>query len=214
MLLKKGAEAHLYREEWYGLQVVRKYRLPKAYRVPQLDSEIKHARTVREARLMHAAAMSGVPTPSIYFIDSDSSTIIMQFIEGIVLNDVVDSLDEKKRVSIFHRIGQQIALLHQNDIVHGDLTTSNMILTPSEKVFFIDFGLGDFTSSVEDKGVDIHLMRRALESAHFKHSNECFDAVVSGYRVTLGDEQSSHVLNRVKEIEMRGRYLMRAADSS
>jgi len=213
MLLKKGAEAHLYREEWYGLEVVRKYRLPKAYRVPQLDSEIRHARTVREARLMHAAAMSGVPTPSIYFIDSDSSTIIMQFIEGIVLKDVVDSLDEEKRESIFHRVGQQIALLHQNDIVHGDLTTSNMILTPSEKIFLIDFGLGDFTSSIEDKGVDIHLMRRALDSAHFKHSSECFGAVVNGYRTALGDEQSNQVLNRVKEIEMRGRYLMRATGS-
>jgi TP53 regulating kinase-like protein len=203
----------LYREEWYGLQVVRKHRLPKTYRVPQLDSEITRSRTVREARLMHAAAVGGVPTPSIYFVDSDRSTIIMEFIEGIMLKDVVDSLEKERRASIFWRIGQQIALLHQHDIVHGDLTTSNMILTPSGKVFFIDFGLGDFSSSIEDKGVDVHLMHRALESAHFKYSGECFDAVVNGYRAALGDEQSGGVLSRVKEIEMRGRYLTRRASS-
>lgn len=213
MLFKKGAEAHLYKEEWYGLQVIRKHRLPKTYRVPQLDSEIKHARTVREARLMYEAARDGIPTPSIYFIDLDNSTIIMQFIEGIRLKDIVNSLDKERRADIFYRIGQQIALLHQNNIVHGDLTTSNMILNPSGKVFFIDFGLGDLSSSMEDKGVDIHLMHRALESAHFDYSTECFEAVTSGYRATLGEKQSSDVLNRAKEIEMRGRYLMRKTGS-
>lgn len=209
MLFKKGAEAHLYKEEWYGLQVIRKYRLPKDYRVPQLDSEIKHARTVREARLMYEAARAGVPAPSIYFIDLDNSTIIMEFIEGVRLKDVVNLLEKERRVDIFYRIGQQIALLHQNDIVHGDLTTSNMILTPSGRISFIDFGLGDFSSSIEDKGVDLHLMHRALESAHFEYSTDCFDAVINGYRGTLGDEQSSDAFNRVTEIEMRGRYLKR-----
>lgn len=116
MLFKKGAEAHLYKEEWYGLQVIRKHRLPKDYRVPQLDFEIKHARTVREARLMCEAVRVGVPAPSIYFIDLDNSTIIMEFIEGVKLKDVVSLLEKERRADIFYRIGQQIALLHQNDI--------------------------------------------------------------------------------------------------
>jgi TP53 regulating kinase-like protein len=209
MLFKKGAEAYLYKEEWYGLQIVRKQRLPKAYRIPQLDSEIKHVRTAREAKLMYEATKAGVPAPSIYFIDLDDSTIIMEFIEGSKLKDIVSSLDHDKRSKVFYRIGQQIALLHQNNIVHGDLTTSNMILTPFGKVFFIDFGLSEFSSSIEDKGVDMHLMRRALESAHYEHSAECFKAVVDGYKAILGDKQSSDVLNRVKEIELRGRYLKR-----
>ncbi len=213
MLFKKGAEAHLFKEDWYGLQVIRKYRLPKAYRVPQLDSEIKHTRTIREARLMYEAAKGGVPVPSIYFIDLDNSTIIMEFIEGVRLKDVVDSLDKRTRIDIFYRIGQQIALLHKKGIVHGDLTTSNMIMTTSGEVFFIDFGLGDFSSSIEDRGVDIHLMYQALESAHFEYASECFDAVVRGYRASLGDKDSSDVLNRVKEIEMRGRYLTRKTGS-
>jgi TP53 regulating kinase-like protein len=133
----------------------------------------------------------------------------MEFIEGVRLKDVVNLLEKERRVDIFYRIGQQIALLHQNDIVHGDLTTSNMILTPSGRISFIDFGLGDFSSSIEDKGVDLHLMHRALESAHFEYSTDCFDAVINGYRGTLGDEQSSDAFNRVTEIEMRGRYLKR-----
>jgi TP53 regulating kinase-like protein len=214
MLFKKGAEAHLFKENWYGIEVIRKHRLPKGYRISQLDSEIKRARTVHEARLMFEAAKCGVPTPSIYFIDLLNSTIIMEFIDGVRLKDVVDSLENERRVRIFQSIGQQIALLHRNDIVHGDLTTSNMILTTSGKVFFVDFGLGDFSSSIEDKGVDIHLMHRALESAHFRCSAECFEAVVNGYNDTFGEKQASDILSRVKDIEMRGRYLKRKVDSA
>jgi TP53 regulating kinase-like protein len=209
MLFKKGAEAHLFKEDWYGLQVVRKHRVPKAYRAPQLDSEITHTRTVHEARLMYEAARVGVPTPTIYFIDLDNSTIIMEYIEGSRLKDIVDSLKEEKRVSVFYQIGQQIASLHKKGIVHGDLTTSNMIMTSGGRIFFIDFGLGGFSASTEEKGVDIHLMREALESAHFKYSQECFDAVIRGYRTALGDKQSNEVLSRAKEIETRGRYVMR-----
>jgi TP53 regulating kinase-like protein len=209
---KKGAEAYLFKEEWYGVDVVRKRRAPKEYRVPELDCEIRRARTASEARLMFEACRVGVPTPSLYFVSLEDSTIVMQFIEGEKVKDILDSLGDEERRKVCCTIGQQIAMLHKSDIVHGDLTTSNMVLTKSGKVFFIDFGLGEFSSSVEDKGVDLHLMRRALQSAHYKHSVDCFGSILEGYRATLGESQTEEILRRIREIELRGRYFKRTSN--
>jgi TP53 regulating kinase-like protein len=89
-----------------------------------------------------------------------------------------------------------------------------MILTPSGKVFFIDFGLGEFSPSIEDEGVDLHLMRRALESTHYRYSVECFDAITKGYKAGIGGDLADSVLKRVREIETRGRYFKREANDS
>jgi TP53 regulating kinase-like protein len=209
MLFKKGAEANLYREEWYGLQVVRKHRIQKGYRVQQLDCEIRRTRTIHEARLLYEACKVGVPAPSIYFIDVNEATIIMEYIEGDKLKDVLDTLGQEERNKALRTIGQQIGMLHKNNIIHGDLTTSNMILTPSGKIFLVDFGLGEFSSSIEEKGVDMHLMHRALESAHYKNSIEGFQLITQGYQSTTGWKQGAEVLERVREIELRGRYFKR-----
>lgn len=211
MLFKKGAEAYLYKENWYGLEVIRKKRVQKSYRAQQLDSSIRRSRTVREARLMFEACRLGVPTPSIYFVDQPESTIIMEYIEGSKLKDVVDSLQQEVRDKIFERVGQQIGVLHANDIIHGDLTTSNMILTPSQKIFFVDFGLGEFSSSIEDKGVDMHLMHRALESTHYANSLQAYRSIVERYEKTIGEKSAAEIMNRVHEIELRGRYFKREA---
>jgi TP53 regulating kinase-like protein len=98
-------------------------------------------------------------------------------------------------------LGENIAVLHQNDIIHGDLTTSNMILK-NNKIYFIDFGLGFQSARIEDKAVDLHLLRQALESKHFKHWQTLFDAVLLGYK-KLGNEA---VLLQLKKVESRGRY--------
>jgi TP53 regulating kinase-like protein len=214
MLVKKGAEAYLFREEWYGLPAIRKCRVPKSYRVPELDYEIRRARTAHEARLMYEACRVGVSAPSIYFVDLDETTIIMEYIEGDRVKDVVNGLEPEKLEEIFLGVGKKIALLHKNGIIHGDLTTSNMILTSSGKVFFVDFGLGEFSSSVEDEGVDLHLMRRALESTHYRYSVRCFDAIINGYKANIGESLANNVLRRIREIELRGRYFKRGTDDS
>ena len=214
MLFRKGAEANLYKEEWYGLHVIRKHRIQKNYRVQRLDSEIRKSRTIREARLLYEACRVGVPTPSIYFVDLNEATIVMEYIEGDNMKDALDKLIQEERNKALTTIGQQIGTLHKNNIIHGDLTTSNMILTPSGKIFLVDFGLGEFSSSIEEKGVDLHLMHRALESAHYKHSIEGFQLVAQGYESATGREQSAEVLGRVREIELRGRYFKREANNS
>jgi TP53 regulating kinase-like protein len=100
-----------------------------------------------------------------------------------------------------------IGRLHKHGIIHGDLTTSNMILTPYGKVVFVDFGLSERSKEVESKGVDLHLMKRALQSTHYKFAKECFEAVMKGYGKVVGDEEVEKVSEKIREIEKRGRYI-------
>ena len=82
MLIKKGAEANLYLENWHGKKVIIKERIPKKYRLPVLDERIRTYRTVHEPQLMHEAKKAGVPTPTIYMIDLAKKSIIMEYVEG------------------------------------------------------------------------------------------------------------------------------------
>src|SRR4030042_1515033 len=88
-----------------------------------------------------------------------------------------------------------------------DLTTSNMILNGEGKIFLVDFGLGEKSMELEARGVDLHLLKRALQSTHYQFAEECFKSVMAGYRVVLGVEEAEKVLEKIREIERRGRYV-------
>lgn len=207
MLIKKGAEANLYLEEWQGRKVIMKRRLPKAYRLPQLDSTVRTQRTLHEPVLIHRAKEAGVPTPTIYMIDLAQSNIIMEYVEGKQIKKILNTMSMKEKTRLCHHIGTLIGCLHKNGIIHGDLTTSNMILTPHGKIVFVDFGLGEFSEELEVRGVDLHLMKRALQSTHHKYAKECFEAVTKGYAEAAGKEATAKVLEKIQEIERRGRYI-------
>ena len=104
-------------------------------------------------------------------------------------------------------MGRLVGKLHKSGLIHGDLTTSNMILAPNGKIFFVDFGLGEKTEELEARGVDLHLMKRALQSTHFQFMEECFESATKGYAEILGPEISKKVLDKTREIERRGRYV-------
>ena len=207
MLMKKGAEASLFLEDWHDRKVIMKKRLPKNYRLSRLDEQIRTYRTVHEPQLMHRAKEAGVPTPTIFMVDTKNSTIIMEYVEGKQVKQALNSFEEEKRLSLCRYIGELIGLLHSHGIIHGDLTTSNMILTPHEKVFFVDFGLGEYSAELEIRGVDLHLMKRAFQSTHFRFAEECFGSVIEGYTKIVGKEIAKDVLEKIKEIERRGRYV-------
>lgn len=207
LLVKKGAEANLYLAEWHSRKVIMKKRLPKKYRPSKLDEQIRTYRTVHEPQLMHEAKRAGVSTPTIFLVDIKNTSIVMDFIEGKQVKRLLGEVTEKDRQHLCLKIGELIARLHGNGIVHGDLTTSNMILNPRGKVFFVDFGLGEKNSELEARGVDLHLMKRALESAHFRFAKNCFNAVIKGYSNVAGAESVRNVLDKIKEIEKRGRYV-------
>lgn len=209
MLVKKGAEASLFLEQWHGRKVMMKRRLPKKYRLPQLDERIRSYRTVHEPQLMHQSKETGVPTPTILMIDVKEANIVMEFIEGQQVKQILHALTTEERRKLCNHIGVLIGNLHNYGIIHGDLTTSNMILTSHWKIVFVDFGLGEFSTELEARGVDLHLMKRAFQSTHFEHANECFQAVLEGYVKVVGEKLTEDVLEKIREIEGRGRYISR-----
>ena len=207
-LVAKGAEADLWLDpDWNGVRALIKRRGEKKYRNPELDREIRRSRTIREASIIHRAKEAGVPTPVIYQVDPESATIVMEFVDGDRVRDVVDSLEANERRSLFRLIGVMAGRLHGAGIVHGDLTTSNIIRTP-DRIVFIDFGLSEVSRETEKRGVDLNLMQRMLTSTHFRHTGELFAAFQEGYRSALGAE-AGEALDRMEEIARRGRYIER-----
>jgi len=207
VLIKKGAEANLYLEDWHNRKVIMKRRLPKEYRIQELDKEIRSQRTMHEPQVIHKAKEAGVPTPTIFMVDVAEANIIMEFVDGKQVKQVLNDLPPEERLRLSRHIGGLIGRLHKHGIIHGDLTTSNMILTPYGKVVFVDFGLSERSTELETRGVDLHLMKRAFQSTHYRYARECFEAVMEGYVEVVGEEEAKNVLEKIREIERRGRYV-------
>jgi len=205
-LIRMGAEANLYLAKWLGREVIVKERIQKSYRLGALDHQIRRYRTVHEAQMIHEAKKAGVSTPVIYLVDEPKCRIFMEYLQGPRLKEALSVMRPRRRFSICHSVGALIGRLHKMEVIHGDLTTSNMILVDEGKVSFIDFGLSFHSSQTEDRGVDLHLVRRALNSTHFSYAEPCFESVVRGYQSMLGSRFAKIVLTRAREIEKRGRY--------
>jgi len=208
-LIYKGAEAEIYLETWHGRTVIRKSRVVKPYRLPELDEAIRRSRTAHEATMMHEVRKLGVPVPTIYHIEPHTWTIIMEYINGPTLKEELLRASRSVRQSRCRTLGGLLARMHDGGIVHGDLTVSN-VLSENGKLFMIDFGLGEFSNKVEDWGVDLLLLMRVLKSTHYRFHSSLFEAFVEGYSEEVGQKRSEEVLRKMREIEKRGRYFERA----
>lgn len=186
----RGAEAVIDIRE----DKVVKTREAKNYRHPELDEKIRKERTKTEARIMKKARKHGVNTPEI--LNSEDSTIEMQRIEGQVLKEIVEDNPEK-----ISELGRNVALMHDTNIIHGDLTTSNAI--SNDQLYIIDFGLAFHSDRIEDRAVDIHLLKQVLNSSHPEISEKAWEKFVEGYK---NHRESEKVLQQLKEVEKRGRY--------
>jgi TP53 regulating kinase-like protein len=203
-IIQQGAEANIILSgKLIGKPFIIKDRIKKNYRIPELDIKIRGRRTKSEAKLLEKASrVINSPAPFLQPSIPKSSKIKMPFIEGKKLSEHLDKFSLKKQKEICELIGKSIAKLHNVDIIHGDLTTSNMILKEN-KIYFIDFGLGFISHKFEDKAVDLHLLRQALEAKHFKNWKKLFGEVLKGYKKY---KDSKKVLERLKAVEKRGRY--------
>jgi len=197
MLLSSGAEAVIYLEELMGRKLIRKVRPRKGYRIRELDEKLRINRTKKEAKLIHTARMGGVNAPAI--IDVHEDQLIMEFIEGKRL-DILLKENEGSERRVMRELGEQVAKMHNSGVVHNDLTVVNIIV--GEKVYIIDFGLGEFSRSLEDRAVDIFVLIKSLK-ASVPEKEEIIKDFFSGYSMLSGYED---VLKRVREIEKRGRY--------
>ena len=196
-IIQQGAEALILLDK----KGITKRRTRKSYRIPEIDEKIRKLRTRSETKLLEKASKI-ISVPSVKISNEVSKEIIMDFIDGKKLSDYLDSFPLKKQKEICNQIGENISKLHNQDIIHGDLTTSNMILK-EDKVYFIDFGLGFNSHKFEDKAVDLHLLRQALEAKHFKNWKALFAGVLKGYS---NSKDYKAVLERLKKVEKRGRY--------
>jgi len=194
-IIGRGAEAVLIRDG----KMLKKLRVEKGYRLPEMDERIRKIRTRKEAKILEKAA-GLINVPKVIKVDDKTKEIDMEFIPGLKLSESLDGLQE--RLKICKMIGESIAKLHDAGIIHGDLTTSNMIYNGKE-LYFVDFGLGFESRKIEDKAVDLHLIKEAFEAKHFNYAKEFFDSVLTGYKESKNYKE---VLIRLEKVERRGRY--------
>jgi len=200
-LVKKGAEADIYVTIWNGLDSILKIRKKKDYRVHSLDMRIRTLRTIREAKMISEAKSFGITTPLVYFVDEKKCEIYLQLIKGKLVRD----LSLNKIIKICTEIGKIVGTLHKNGILHGDLTTSNFILS-NRGLVILDFGLSQKTDKVDDYAIDLRLFKEVLNSAHAQIVEDAWLSFVLGYRKILGNMLTEKVLSHVSVIEKRGRY--------
>jgi TP53 regulating kinase-like protein len=184
---------------------VYKVRKPLRYRLPVLDEAIRRQRTIHEAEMINLAKKAGVVSPFLYGVDVAHCTLVMEYVDGDRLKDLVGALPRKEADAIFVEFGRNASRLHAAGIMHGDLTTANVIRRKGELVF-IDFGLSVRTSRVEDHAVDLRLIKETLGGAHPDLAAEALDAFGRGYAEIAGKPRSRLVLKQLQSIERRGRY--------
>ncbi len=193
--LAQGAEAVIYLEK----NKVRKERIRKNYRLPQIDLKLRKERTKKEASILHKLQRAGVNVPQLLKISEFN--LEMEFLAGTKLRDYLDKTSDAKACQL---AGIQTAKVHKAGIFHGDLTTSNMIYK-DKKLFLIDFGLGDYSLRVEDFAVDLHIFKECLTSKHNAVWQKCWESFIAGYE-SVDKEFAKWVLKRLTVVELRGRY--------
>ena len=192
-IIKQGAEAVLKLNK----NILIKERIPKNYRIKQIDERLRKSRTKREANLLKKAHFLYVPR--VYNLDEHKMSIKMEFIKGKLLKDF---LKIKKNFEVIEKIGKEIAKMHENDIIHGDLTTTNIIIK-NNIPYFIDFGLGFISNKIEDKAVDLYLLKQALTSSFPLISEKIFNKILNGYKL---NKNYNEIIERLRKVEKRGHY--------
>ncbi|MBN1274823.1 Kae1-associated serine/threonine protein kinase [Candidatus Woesearchaeota archaeon] len=189
--LARGAEAIIYEQE----DTIIKQRPRKTYRHPALDQELRTQRTRKEAKVLRDLERLGIPAPKLITADDKEGRITMARLRGDKLRDVLND-----DTPLCEQVGRHVATMHDHDLLHGDLTTSNMLVINGE-VSIIDFGLSFHSTRDEDKAVDLHLFRQALTSKHHDVTDEAWEAFLKGYRPL----KRERILQRLRIVEQRGR---------
>ncbi len=202
--IAQGAEAIIFelkkRTNSKAKSIIIKERFEKKYRISELDKSLRQFRTRRETKILQKLEEAKFPAPLLIESNDKTMTISMSKIEGTKLRDYL--LKEKYTKSVGVEIGKRIGQLHNLNIIHQDLTTSNMIKTKN-RIVMIDFGLSFFSEKEEDKAVDLFLLERAIESTHWNLRGKILPDIMNGYKIA--NSQSEAILTRLKQVKERGR---------
>eukprot|EP00889_Picochlorum_renovo_P006573 jgi/Picre1/33603/NNA_001083.t1 len=211
-LVSQGAEARVWEVRELNMPAIRKHRFSKSYRLAELDQQLTVTRLRQEVRSLLRARKLGIKTPTLYRVDLANSNIIMEKIHGMTLKQALlqDALlDMAAKRRILKSLGSMVAKLHDGDIIHGDLTTSNVMMSGASgdnkhaTLYLIDFGLSQFSALSEDKAVDLYVMERSFNSAHPIDGEELFAEFMTSYR--RSSRAWCSTLNKLAEVRMRGR---------
>lgn len=218
VVLKQGAEGRLYFGEYKGQKCLVKERFIKKYRHIELDTQITRQRIKAETKACTRCHAAGIKTPTIYHMDLQERKIYMEYFEkAITVKSYIQMVVKENRSdteqvlkSLCIEIGNIVGRMHANNIIHGDLTTSNILINPHEAnnfdkfdIIFIDFGLSHYNQATEDKGVDLYVLERALLSTHSEQPY-LFDNILEAYRKQCGKDESS-IVAKFEEVRARGR---------
>ena len=213
-LVKQGAEAKLHVGSFLGQKAIAKERFPKKYRHPSLDQQLTKKRLKAELKLLIRCKKLGIRTPTIFFADADKSLFIMEYLsEAVTSRDLINAVraseaeaDCNRLTDVLKKMGETVAKLHNDGVIHGDLTTSNILVDAGreDELVMIDFGLGFSEGTAEDKGVDLYVLERAFHSTH-PNMEADFAVLLDGYRSTLNKGDKKVVVAKYEEIRMRGR---------
>ncbi|TFK51285.1 hypothetical protein OE88DRAFT_1712552 [Heliocybe sulcata] len=218
-----------------------KYRFNKQYRHPTLDASLTRSRIAGEARAVLKCLRNGVHVPGIRLVDASQGILGFEWIEGKSIRmllgggaegeeeteytadlledeDAVDSPEDELQSLygltpdvLMAMIGTEIGKMHLADVIHGDLTTSNMMLrrmfstasSSTVELVLVDFGLAYTSTLVEDKAVDLYVLERAFASTH-PDSEPLFATVLQAYGKTMGKEWAN-INRRLDDVRLRGR---------
>ncbi|KAI1116271.1 tyrosine protein kinase [Nemania sp. NC0429] len=250
-LVTQGAEGRLYKSTYLlpSIPCALKHRPPKPWRHPVLDARLTRHRILSEARILAKCRREGVPVPAVYAADEGAGWLMMEWVGGGPVRAAVSEWLRRRRdaeraagrtgdavvegsgeadadlVALLRRIAAAVGLLHKVGIVHGDLTTSNMMLRPWARgegapangdcigiqgdglldgdIVIIDFGLASQSSSEEDRAVDLYVLERAFASTHPRAEKLFTTVLESVYREAF--KQAPVVLKKLEDVRMRGR---------
>ncbi len=177
----KGAEAIVKLGKLIGKKVVIKDRIPKKYRIEEIDQRLRKERTKKEARLLHKAKLSGVRCPTV--LEVEEFRLVLELLPG----------KRKMNKDIAYKAGEILAKLHDAGIIHGDFTVANL-LYDRKILSVIDFGLGFFSTEIEHKAIDVFTM---INSTPYQKS------FLDGYKK---HNDYKKVLDRMEIIKKRTRY--------
>src|SRR5207245_8781083 len=196
--VKIGAEADIYVTTWNGRKSILKIRKSKDYRNELLDNRIRRLRTTREENMISEVKSFGISTPLVYFVDQKKCEIFLQYVPGKLVRD----LPNGTIIKACKKIGRIVGTLHKNGIMHGDLTTSNFILT-REGLIIIDFGLAQKTEKVEDQAIDLRLFKEVLNNAHIHIDDKTWESFLNGYEKIVGTQRKDRVISKITFREKR-----------
>jgi Kae1-associated kinase Bud32 len=201
-LLAEGAEAKIYHKD----NVIIKERIKKSYRHPEIDTKIRRLRNKHEAKILAKAKEANINVPQVHNLNKknepqETYSLEIEYINGEKLATHLNNLELKKQLEIMKKLGEQIGKLHDKNIIHGDLTTSNTLLK-DKKVYIIDFGLSYISPKIEDKAVDLHVLKQALEAKHWQKYEALYKAFITRYN----PKEKPKILERLVAVERRGRY--------